>query len=89
MPNTKSAKKALRQTAKRKTLNLKRKSALKTSVKGFHKILKEKGPEEAKKNLAEVYKTVDKLGKVGFIKKGKANRIKSRLTKSLQTKKSA
>ena len=37
--------------------------------------------EEARKLLPEVYKTLDKMKKVGLIKRGTADRLKSRLAK--------
>jgi len=43
-------------------------------------------PEEAKNYLPKIYKTLDKLVKVDFIKSGKVNRLKSRLTKKLVIK---
>ena len=36
-----------------------------------------------KKNLVNVYKVLDKAAKKNVIKKGKADRLKSRLTKNL------
>lgn len=87
MPKTKSAQKALRQNVRRKTQNLSRKAALKSAVKGFAILIKDKKTEEATKALSGVYKTIDKMQKVQLIKKGKANRMKSRLTKKLATQK--
>ncbi len=69
MPITSSAKKALRQNKRRRAINIKRKSALQTAIKQYKKI-----PE-----LQALYKAVDKAAKSGFIKKNKANRIKSRM----------
>ncbi len=79
MPRTISAKKALRQSQKRYLRNLQRKRRLKTLEKRFRKALKEKQQEEALKYLNLIYKTVDKLIKVGFLKKNTGNRKKSRL----------
>jgi ribosomal protein S20 len=42
--------------------------------------------DDAKKALPKVMKIVDKMAKVGFIKKKKADRIKSRLSKKLNVK---
>lgn len=83
MPRTKSAQKALRQNETRRSRNIARKQRIKSAVKGFSKLVKEKNLEEAKRALADVYKTVDKISKNKIIKKGKADRIKSRLTKKL------
>jgi len=84
MPITKSAKKALRQTARRKTQNLKRKSAYKAVIKEFKKAIASKSFDKAKQLLPKVYKSLDKASKTNAIKKGKADRLKSRLTVSAQ-----
>ena len=46
-------------------------------------LLKQGNTEEMKKNLVNVYKVLDKAAKKNVIKKGKADRLKSRLTKNL------
>ncbi len=78
MPNTTSAKKALRQTTKRREQNKQRKTALKKAVKTFRKLASEQKKDEAQKALATVYKTADKVAKTNVIKKNSAARIKSR-----------
>lgn len=83
MPKTSSAKKALRQTKTRNALNLARKAKLKFAVKNFARAVST-NKEEAKTKLRETYKTIDKMAKVRLIKKGKANRMKSRLAKKLR-----
>lgn len=84
MPKTKSAQKALRQSIVRRKRNIKRKAAIKNEVKNFKKLIAEKKFDEAKASLPKVMKTVDKIAKTGLIKKGKADRIKSRLSKKIQ-----
>ena len=71
MPIIKSAKKALRQSKKRRILNTDKKVALKSA---FNVLKKNKKPED----LAKVYCLADKAVKVGVIHKNKAGRIKSR-----------
>lgn len=83
MPVTKSAKKALRQNIRRRKRNLERKKKMKDAIKAYKKLLKENKLKEAEEALSYVYKTLDKLAKVKFIKKGKANRLKSRLAQKL------
>ncbi len=87
MPRTQSAKKALRQNARRRERNLKRAKETQTAIKRFKKLAAEGKKEEAGKFLAQVYKKLDKLAKTNFIKKGKANRLKSRLSKKLEFRK--
>lgn len=84
MPRIKSAKKAMRQNIRRRKQNLKRKAELKAVIKEYKKIAAEKGREEAKKYLPQVYKKLDKSAKVNLIKKNKAARLKSRLAKRLK-----
>jgi small subunit ribosomal protein S20 len=77
---TKSAKKALRQSLRRKKQNLWRKSRLKDAIKNYKKLIQAGKLEEAQKYLSEIYKFADKTAKTKTIKKGKANRIKSRMS---------
>lgn len=83
MPKIASAKKALRQNIRRRTRNLSRKQNIKSTVKQYKKLLSEGKTDEAKQLLPAVYKTIDKVAKTKLIKKGKADRMKSRLTKKL------
>jgi small subunit ribosomal protein S20 len=88
MPNTKSAKKALRQTSRRRTRNISRQRQIKEVTKEFRKLVSEGKTEEAKALLPKAYKALDKVAKTGLIKKGKANRLKSRLARKLVIRKS-
>jgi small subunit ribosomal protein S20 len=81
MPNIKSAKKALRQTVRRRARNLKRQKTIKETVSVFKKLVASGKTEEARALLPKVYKALDKVAKTGYIKRGKADRLKSRLTK--------
>ncbi len=82
MPKTKSAKKALRQSERKKTFNLRRKNAYKLAVKTFRKNLAESNLETAQSLLPKVFQTLDKAAKGKTIKKNKASRLKSRLSKA-------
>jgi ribosomal protein S20 len=84
MPKTSSAKKALRQNARNRERNLGREKKLKEVVKKFKKLIEAAKKDEAQALLKEVYKTIDKMAKVDFIKKGRANRMKSRLAKKVK-----
>ena len=88
MPVTKSAKKARRQSARRKVQNTKRKDAYKGAIKNYKKLVTAKNMDparasEAKIKLSAAYKALDKAAKTGAIKKNKAARLKSRLSKQL------
>jgi small subunit ribosomal protein S20 len=84
MPITKSAQKALRQSIRRKKINLKRKEAVRKILKEIKKLKSEGKTEEALKLLSRAYKTIDKAAKKGVLKKRTASRKKSRLTKFLK-----
>lgn len=81
MPITKSAKKALRVSNRRKVLNDRSKKRLKEVVKKVEKLVKEDKKSEAKKLLSSAYKIVDKAAKKGVIKRNNAARKKARLAK--------
>jgi small subunit ribosomal protein S20 len=86
MPITKSAKKALRQNVKRKARNIVYKKKIKDLVKKVRNLVLEKKFEEAKNLLPQIYKALDKAGKVGVVKKNTASRKKSRITKLVNKK---
>lgn len=83
MPITKSAKKALRQSIKRRVKNLTYKTEVKNLIKEIRVLVVEKKIEEIKKLLPQIFKALDKAAKVGVIKKNTAARKKSRLAKLL------
>lgn len=84
MPITKSAKKALRQSERRRQRNLKKKEAYKRLIRDVRKFAAAGKTDEAKKILPSLYKALDKAAKTNVIKKNKAARLKSRLTKLAQ-----
>lgn len=78
MPNTKSAIKALRQSKTRQARNLGKKTAFKSAVKEFRRLIAAGKFDEAKQLLPKVYQKLDKAAKTGVIKKNKAARLKSK-----------
>ncbi|MFH1246729.1 MAG: 30S ribosomal protein S20 [Candidatus Liptonbacteria bacterium] len=84
MPITASAKKAMRQSARRASQNKTKKVHLKEAIKKYRKLVAAKKTEEAQKMLPEIYKIADKTAKSGVIKKNTASRVKSRLAKLLK-----
>jgi small subunit ribosomal protein S20 len=87
MPITRSAKKALRASARKATQNIKRKTAYKQAVKDVRKLAASKRWDEAQAKLALAFKTLDKAAKTNAITKNKASRLKSRLTKKFASAK--
>lgn len=86
MPITKSAKKALRQSDRRRSRNLKRKRAEKYAVKELRRLVAQKKMDEAKAFLPRAFKALDKAAKGGALKRNTASRLKSRLSKLLNRK---
>jgi len=81
MPIKKSAKKALRQSKRRRTRNIQKKRKIKDLLKEVENLVSQKKIKEAKNLLPKVYKFLDKAVKTGLIKKNTASRKKSRITK--------
>lgn len=77
MPITRSAKKALRQSVRRRERNLAKTKAMKEAIKKYKKA---SSPEL----LSQVYKQLDKAAKTHVIHKNRAARLKSRLSKLLK-----
>lgn len=83
MPHHESAKKRLRQNARRRLNNVARKSRLKTEIKKFKLAVEEKQLDIARVQLRVVSKLLDQASGKNVIHKNLAARTKSRLTISL------
>lgn len=79
MPIIKSAKKALRSSSKKRVFNIRRQKKVEVAIKDIKKLVAEKKNKEASKALSLAYAALDKAAKAGTIKKGAADRKKSRL----------
>lgn len=79
MPIIKSAIKKLRADKKKAVFNKSTKTKAKTAIDAFKASPSESG-------LAKAFSMVDKAAKKGVLKKGKANRIKARLSKKISSK---
>ena len=79
MAITSSAKKALRSSARKAAYNATRKEAYKSAIKKIKKLVAEKNVKEAKEQMPQAYKAIDKAAKTNYIKKNAASRMKSRL----------
>ena len=84
MAITKSAKKAARASLRKRVFNLRRASAMRSSIKDVRKLVIAKDIDSAKTNLSAAYKAIDKAAKEGTIKKNTAARKKSRLAKLIK-----
>ena len=83
MPITKSAKKVLRSSARKRVFNINRKNEMKDVLKKAKKLISENNKTEAEKLVPQAYKAIDKAAKRGIIKKNNASRKKSRLLASI------
>ncbi len=80
MPNIKSAKKRVKVISSKHDANILKKSSMKTAVKKVEK-------EATLENLNTANKRIDKAVSGGLIKKNKAARLKSRLSKKVNESK--
>ena len=78
MPITKSAKKAVRGSLRKKAVNDARKRAMKEVIKKIEKLTKA-DKAGAAKMLPSAFQAIDKAAKRGVIKKNNASRKKARL----------
>ncbi len=85
MPNIKSAKKRMRSNAKKAEVNAVIRTSMRTAVKKFEKEVKAGSKENASNNLNIAIQRIDKAMSSGKIHKNKAARMKSRLTKMMNT----
>ncbi len=80
MPITKSAKKAIRSSLRKKAFNDQRKRTMKEIIKKIEKIAKT-DKVEAKKMLSSAFQAIDKSAQKRVIKKNNAARKKARLSR--------
>ncbi len=79
MPITKSAKKALRGSEKKRSFNINKKELINKAVKKVKKLVADKKVKEAMAMMPEVQKILDKSVKTGLLKLNTASRKKSRI----------
>lgn len=80
MPITKSAKRALRGSQRKRVFNSAKKVEVSKAIKQLKKLVSEKKVKEAREFMPKVQKILDKSVKTGLIKGNKASRRKSRLS---------
>ena len=84
MAITSSAKKAIRVSARKRIMNIRRKHVLLTAEKDVEKLIKAGNTKEAEKMLSIAYQAIDKAAKRGVIKDNTASRKKSRLVAAIK-----
>jgi len=85
MAITKSAKKRIKSSEKKRVFNMRRSRAMKDVIKKFTKAVTAGDTKSAQELTPQVHKAIDKAAKGGVIKKNTASRKKSRLAKQLKT----
>jgi small subunit ribosomal protein S20 len=85
MPNTKSAKKRLRQSLERRTRNRAVKSSLKTQIKKVLSAVEGGDAAASSEEFRAAAKKLDQAAAKGVIHRNKAARLKSRLSARLKT----
>jgi len=86
MPNTKSAKKRLRQNLKRRLRNRMYRGRVRAILKQIRAHLEEGNLEEARALLPRAYSMIDRARRAGVFHPRKAARLKSRLSRRLATR---
>jgi small subunit ribosomal protein S20 len=89
MPNTESAKRAMRKAERRRVRNKSQRSALNTMVKKVRTSAAGADAAASKEALDSVIKRLDQSAAKRLIHKNKAARLKSRLTKLVNKKAAA
>ena len=84
MPITKSAKKALRGSKRKRQFNTAKKELVGKAVKKIKKLISEKNIKEAKAFMPEVQRILDKAVKTNLLKFNTVSRIKSRISAMLK-----
>jgi len=84
MAITKGAKKAIRNSERKKVFNIRRTRTYRLAVKDVETLIKEGKADEAKAKLPTVYKALDKAAKMNTLKKGTVDRKKSRLAVAIK-----
>lgn len=83
MAITKGGKKAHRQSLRKRVVNVRRANTMKDSIKSIREDISNKSKTGATEKLKLAFQALDKAAKRGIIKKGQANRKKSRLSKAI------
>ena len=83
MPNTKQAKKRVRQDERRRQQNRPKTTAMRSAIR---KVLRAESADAAKELMPEAMKRIDKAAKANIIHDNAASRYKSRLARNIAAK---
>lgn len=85
MANTSSAKKAIRVSARKRIINLRRNRQYKEDRKEVMKAVANKNKAEAEKLLPSAFKSIDKAAKGGVLHQNTADRYKAQLARMIKS----
>ena len=85
MPNIRSAKKRVRSNARKRDVNTLVSSSMRTAIKNVEKTVVAGNKDEAANKLNIALQRIDKACTSGLVHKNKAARLKSRLTKAVNS----
>ena len=85
MPNIRSAKKRVRSNARKADINTLVRSSMRTAIKNVEKTVVSGNKDEAANKLNIALQRIDKACTSGLVHKNKAARLKSRLTKAVNS----
>lgn len=86
MPNIKSAKKRMRQSANRRERNFAVRTKVRTYIKKANTALASEDKQEKDNVLSVTFSVLDKAAKKGVIHSNKASRLKSKLSRKANIK---
>ena len=84
MANTKSAKKNIRKTERRRAVNRSRRGAMRTEIKKLRGLIEAKDAEGATTQMAKTLPLIDRSAGKGTMHRNTAARTKSRLTRAVR-----
>ncbi len=84
MPNTRSAKKRLRQNVSRRDRNRAFKTSMRTQVKKVRQAISDGNIEQAEEQFRLAARKLDRAGSLNIIHRNAAARVKSRLQKAIK-----
>jgi ribosomal protein S20 len=74
----------MRAARHKRVFNLRRKSSVESELKRFRKAIAEKNKKGAEKLIPDLFQTLDKSAKTGYLKPNAAARLKSRAAAALK-----
>jgi small subunit ribosomal protein S20 len=89
MAHSRTARKAIRQNAKRRALNRWRLRSMRDAIKDFNDALAHATPDVAQEKFRACVRVLDRSAQKGVIHKNQAARRKSRMSSKLKAKKAA